>query len=188
MAHHRTDKAGRTTAEEIVQRPDVELHTLTDTGIFPNSEAFPLLIYRQALNPDAPDLVEQVRNLFAGNHWGRPWVNGVYDFHHYHSTAHEALAVCGGQAEIRFGGEQGITETVSVGDVIIIPAGVAHKNISASDGFIVVGAYPQGQDYDVCYGREGERPDADRNIADVPIPDSDPIYGPDGPLMVYWSA
>jgi uncharacterized protein YjlB len=181
-------QTGRPAVEEIVRAPNVEIHTLTDTGVFPNNNALPLLIYRGALEADAPDLVEQVRRLFADHQWDGSWVDSVYDYHHYHSTAHEVLAICGGQAEVRFGGDHGITRTVSAGDVIVIPAGIAHKRLAAGGAFVVVGAYPEGQTYDMCYGREGERPAADDNIARVPMPKSDPIYGPHGPLMEHWSA
>jgi uncharacterized protein YjlB len=187
MDNERKHKGDRLAVEEIVRAPNVEMHTLTDTGVFPNNETLPLLIYGQALNADAPDLIEQVQKLFEENLWDGSWVDSMYDFHHYHSTAHEVLAICEGQAEIRFGGDYGIALTVSAGDVIIIPAGIAHKRLTAGSTFVVVGAYPQGQGYDMCYGEEGERPKADENITRVPLPKSDPIYGPDGPLLQYWS-
>lgn len=72
--------------------------------------------------------------------------------------------------------------------MIVIPAGVAHKNLGSSADFTVVGGYPPGQDYDMQYGREGERPQADENIARVAHPDSDPLYGPQGPLPAHWNA
>jgi uncharacterized protein YjlB len=134
-----------------------------------------------------PDLADQVRRLLAENHWGGAWLDGIFDFHHYHSTAHEVLVICGGQAEVCFGGAQGITLTVAAGDVVIIPAGVAHKKLRSDGSFLVVGAYPQGQAYDMCYGRHEERPESDKNIVSVRLPASDPLYGPDGPLMERWS-
>jgi uncharacterized protein YjlB len=70
--------------------------------------------------------------------------------------------------------------------VIVIPAGVAHQNIGASADFAVVGAYPDGREWDLLRGRAGERPKADRTIAALPIPDYDPIYGPEGPLPQIW--
>jgi uncharacterized protein YjlB len=38
----------------------------------------------------------------------------------------------------------------------------------------------------MCYGESGERPQADHNIARVPVPEADPVYGTDGPLIEYW--
>jgi uncharacterized protein YjlB len=40
----------------------------------------------------------------------------------------------------------------------------------------------------MCYGKREERPKADKNIFSVPVPESDPLYGPDGPLMDHWQA
>ncbi|WP_250123845.1 cupin domain-containing protein [Chroococcidiopsis sp. CCMEE 29] len=65
--------------------------------------------------------------------------------HHYHSTAHEVLGISRGKAAVRLGGDaRGQTFEVRAGDVIIIPAGVAHKNLDSSSDFLVVGAYPLG--------------------------------------------
>ncbi|WP_250123846.1 hypothetical protein [Chroococcidiopsis sp. CCMEE 29] len=36
------------------------------------------------------------------------------------------------------------------------------------------------------YGKLGERPQADRNVAQVPLPTTDPVYGRDGQLAKYW--
>lgn len=189
MDEQRTSDAGGSAQQEILHAPVVEAFILTDDGVFPNNRKLPLLIYKKALAPGAQDPTAQVQAIFADNHWGGSWVDGIYDYHHYHSTAHEVLAICRGHAEVRFGGEHGITQTVSAGDVVIIPAGVAHKNLGASDDFVVVGAYPQGrQDYDMCGGKRSERPEADKHIVSVPIPEADPLYGPDGPLMEHWSA
>jgi uncharacterized protein YjlB len=71
---------------------------------------------------------------------------------------------------------------VHAGDVIVIPAGVAHQNLGANNDFGVVGAYPGGRQWDLLRGLPGERPKADQNIAALPIPEKDPIYGVEGPL------
>lgn len=188
MSDQRTGGVGPAAAPEVLRVPNVEAFILTDDGVFPNNRKLPLLIYKKALNTDVPDLTEQVQAVFAENRWGGSWIDGIFGYHHYHSTAHEVLAICSGQAEVRFGGEHGITCTVSAGDVIVIPAGVAHKNFGSNDEFVVVGAYPQGQSYDMCHGRREERPEADKRIVRVPRPESDPLYGPDGPLVEHWRA
>jgi uncharacterized protein YjlB len=106
---------------------------------------------------------------------------------HYHSTAHEVLGVYHGSARVQLGGERGVVQEVHPGDVLVIPAGVAHKKLGSTADFGVVGAYPEGQDWDMNYGRLGERPRADSNIARVPLPKADPVCGPDGPLTVHWA-
>ena len=47
-----------------------------------------------------------------------------------------------GSAVFHLGGEKGKKVNVKAGDIIVIPAGVGHKNLGASDDFGVVGAYP----------------------------------------------
>ena len=86
-------------------------------------------------------------------------------------------------------GKGGAVQTglkVCTGDVIVIPAGVAHQNIGASDDFSVVGAYPGGRSWDLLRGLSGERPKADHNIAALPMLDKDPVYGAEGPLRRIW--
>ena len=96
------------------------------------------------------------------------------------------LGVYSGAATLRLGGEHGKNLEVQAGDVIVIPAGVAHQNLAASDDLGVVGAYPEGRDWDLLRGLPGERPKAVRNIAALPLPDHDPIYGVKGPLWKIW--
>jgi uncharacterized protein YjlB len=170
----------------FVRPPEVLAQTLKDDGVYPNNDKLPLLAFQRALALSEGDPAAVFEALFRANQWVGSWRNGVYGFHHYHSTAHEVLGVYGGTARVQFGGEQGVVLSVSAGDVVVIPAGVAHKNLGASRDLRVVGAYPRGQRWDMCYGEAVERPQADQNIARVPVPDADPIYGTEGPLIEYW--
>ncbi|UCD53099.1 MAG: cupin domain-containing protein [Phycisphaerales bacterium] len=180
--------ASKANTHSTVSLSQVKAYILADDGIFPNNERLPLLVYHGVLGTPALDLVARARELFHQNHWGESWINGIYDFHHYHSTAHEVLAIAAGEAKVQFGGKRGVIATVEAGDAVVIPAGVAHKNLGSGYDFTVVGAYPKGQHYDMCYGQEGERPAADQNIASVPLPQADPFGGPTGPLMHHWTA
>jgi uncharacterized protein YjlB len=162
-----------------------ETFLFTDDGKFPNSK-LPLLVYRQAVQGDGADPAAAFEHCFAINDWTNSWRNGVYPFMHYHSTSAEVLGVYRGSAQIRVGGEQSQTLKVAAGDVIVIPAGVPHQNVGSSPDFGVVGAYPEGRGWDVLRGLEGERPQADRKIAHLPIPKNDPLYGANGPLKQLW--
>jgi uncharacterized protein YjlB len=169
---------------EIVNEPQVLSFVLHSEGAIPNSR-LPLLYYRDAvkLTSDTPGMFEE---LFEANDWGGTWRNGIYTYHHYHSTTHEVLGVFRGAATVQLGGERGIKQKISAGDVLIIPAGVAHKNFGASNDFGVVGGYPGGAEWDMNYGRPDERAAAEQNLARVPLPKTDPVYGPDGPLFKHW--
>ena len=158
-----------------------------DDGIFPNSP-LPLLLYHQAITTEAEDRASIFEERFAENDWTNSWRDGVYSFPHYHSTSHEVLGVYSGAATLRLGGERGNNVEVRAGDVIVIPAGVAHQNIGASDDFGVVGAYPDGREWDLLRGLPGERPKADHNIAALPVPQNNPIYGVEGPSRGIWKS
>ena len=128
----------------------------------------------------------KIESILDANGWGGSWRNGVYGYHHYHSTAHEVLVCYRGEATVQFGGERGISAALQAGDTVVIPAGVAHKKLDASRDFAVVGAYPPGQHWDMNYGKAGERPKADENIARVPLPKTDPLFRENGPLLKHW--
>jgi uncharacterized protein YjlB len=165
-----------------------EAHRLADDGIIPNNPELPLLLYRQALTPSGADPASTFEELFARHGWAGSWRDGIYTFHHYHSTAHEALGIARGRVRVRLGGEGGLRVELAAGDVVVLPAGTGHKNEGASPDLLVVGAYPPGQDWDLCRGEPGERPRVLANIAGVPLPSSDPVHGPNGPLTRLWHA
>lgn len=171
-----------------MQQVQVSAFLLTADGEFPNHPRLPLLIYERVLTGAGTKAAEEWERLFEANGWGGTWRNGVFSYHHYHSNAHEALGVGAGSARLQFGGPRGPILSVAAGDLAILPAGTAHKRVAASDDFLVVGAYPAGQeDYDVIRGGAEERPAAEARIAAVPLPAADPAYGTNGPLRSRWS-
>jgi uncharacterized protein YjlB len=144
--------------------PEVTVHKLKDDGRFPNNEKLALLIYKNTIDAAGHDLSGAIEQIFMDNGWGGMWRNGIYTYQHYHSTAHEVLGIYKGQVKVQLGGPEGVVLEARAGDVIIIPAGVAHKNLGSSADFRCIGAYPPGQTWDMNYGKPGERPTADRNI------------------------
>lgn len=167
--------------------PAVEEHLFADDGVVPNNPRLPLIVYRAALDTGR-DAAAKCERLFAGNGWSGGWRGGVYPYHHYHTTAHEALGVVAGRARVRLGGEKGAFVDIAAGDVVVIPAGVAHKGEEASPDLVIVGAYPEGRGPDLQVAGKGDRQTALANIARVPLPAADPVCGPSGPLVLRWRA
>ncbi len=161
-----------------------ETYVFEDDGTIPNNN-LPLLLYRKVIQETGDAAAKWFEERFAENNWKSSWRNGVFDYHHYHSNTHEVLGVYQGEAELQLGGEKGQKMKVFAGDVIVIPAGVAHKNLG-SKNFGVVGAYPEGRSHDINTGKEGERPGADKNISAVPVPEADPIQGKNSGLAAIW--
>ena len=164
--------------------PMVETYHFADDGTVPNN-MLPLVVYRGAL-ADGGDRAGACERMFAANGWPDAWRNGIYGHHHYHSTAHEVLGIARGHARVRLGGEGGQTVELRSGDVVVIPAGVAHKRESASSDLLVIGAYPKGQRPDMNQADPGRRMRASANVAAVPLPASDPVTGGAGPLLERW--
>lgn len=173
--------------KKLTQLEHVCYIVLEDNGRFPNNPGCPLLVYAGILDATGSDPALPVEQLFDKNLWPSTWRNGVYDFHHYHSTAHEVLGVYSGGAKVQLGGDDGIICHIRKGDVVVIPAGVSHKRLSATRDFRVVGAYPKGSSPDMCYGDTKERARTDSNIIELSKPESDPVCGTTGPLLELWS-
>lgn len=166
--------------------PEVITRLFAASGGVPNNPKLPLVLLRHALPADRRDLAGEIETLYRANGWGDTWRWSVYDFHHFHTNAHEALAVSCGNARIQFGGEGGAAFDIDVGDVAIIPAGVGHKRLSASEDFQVVGGYPAGQMPDLHKDTAPPSDALDAEITRVPVPAADPIYGAGGPLVRLW--
>jgi uncharacterized protein YjlB len=150
-----------------------EVLQLKRNGWMPNNERLPVLLYRGAFAVKG-DLAGEMEQVFELNGWPPQWRNGVYPFHHYHSTAHEVLGFAAGWGR------------VNAGDVALLPTGTGHCRIEASGDFLVVGAYPEGEHWDICRSAPDEA--AVERMRRVRFPASDPVHGPGGPLMRHWTA
>jgi uncharacterized protein YjlB len=159
-----------------------------DDGLVPNNPVLPLVIYRGAIDvAEARDPAALFETTFARHNWTQSWRNGIYPFAHYHSMCHEVLGIAHGGARVRFGGARGEDLDVKVGDVAILPAGTGHQRLAASHDLLVVGAYPPQGTYDLCRATAEEHARARGTIPKVARPQTDPLYGPDGPLMRLWA-
>jgi uncharacterized protein YjlB len=85
-----------------------------------------------------------------------------------------------------FGGESNparLEISVQKGDVIVIPAGVGHRLLDDCNGdFEMVGSYPKGRSWDMCYGKQEEEEKV-TGITGLGWFEKDPLYGDDGPAL-----
>jgi uncharacterized protein YjlB len=171
-------------AESSVPALHPEVVQLSQNGWMPNNEHLPVLFYRNAIHTDDADTAALCEAQFRGNGWPPQWRDGVYDFHHYHSTAHEVLGFVSGNAKLILGGENGREFEVRAGDVLVLPTGTGHCRLSASTDFLVIGAYPPDQQWDICRSAPAE--EAIARMRRLPFPKSDPVTGANGPLTTIW--
>jgi uncharacterized protein YjlB len=166
-----------------------ETMMFADDGSVPNNPHLPFVLYRDAIDlagtPDPEDVIER---LFRDNGWGDMWRNGIYPYMHYHSMIHEVMGIARGRARVMFGGAQGRELDLMQGDVVVLPAGTGHQSLWVSPDLVVIGAYPASGRYDLCRGSKGEYARAIESIPHVPLPNSDPAYGENGPLLRLWRA
>lgn len=152
-----------------------ELIFLPDGGAIPNNPRLPVVLRRGVLREGQPDAAEA---LFRSHGWRPAWRNGIHDWHHYHSNAHEALAIVTGGVRVQLGGEEGVQLDLHAGDVVVLPAGTGHRNLGAGTRLLVVGAYPDGSaPPDLLHGAPAERERARHAIAAVADPERDPVTG-----------
>lgn len=165
---------------------ELETFQLAANDWVPNNPRLPVLVYRQVVEPDANDPCSWFESLFARHGWPPQWRDGIFDYHHYHSTAHEVLGVATGKATVVLGGPGGMTVAVEAGDVLVLPAGTGHCLKHADDAFEVVGAYPAGQDWDIQ--RAALSAQALRKMLGLDVPAQDPVAGGQGALVALWGA
>ncbi|KAK0304335.1 hypothetical protein LTR01_007436 [Friedmanniomyces endolithicus] len=180
--------------------PEVKSYSLPPTALIPNSK-YPLLHYPGILSEKADCNAAKVYDLFTSNGWELQWIYryGSTQASHYHSTAHECMAVFIAHED------GGVEVQAKAGDVFLIPAGVSHKthhtsppaefklltpgnghHIAAEDprqalvetelsGFTMMGAYPKGSAWDSCLG--GEHSQQMEKVWGVAKPERDPVLG-----------
>lgn len=168
-----------------MMKPITTAFHLEARGFVPNNPRLPVVFYEAAFPTDEDDLATLMEKRFHENGWPAQWRNGIYDYDHYHTRGHEVLGIAAGSAELVLGGEGGRLVDVKAGDVLLLPAGTGHRRISQSEDFLVVGAYPPGQEADIV--RKDATSAMLKQIAVLNFPPSDPVTGTEGPMLALWS-
>lgn len=160
---------------------------LLEAGDTPNNPRLPVIVHRAAIEVvGARDPAALFEKLFAANGWGGSWRNGVFGFRHYHPSGHEVLGIAVGEVEVELGGSAGRRFALAAGDVAVLPAGTGHKKLSSSRDLLVVGAYPAGSDSGHARPGDLDARTAAFRVVQTALPEKDPVFGPDGPLVRLW--
>ncbi|KAH7072116.1 RmlC-like cupin domain-containing protein [Paraphoma chrysanthemicola] len=166
----------------------ITTHSIPPHSHLPNTSTHPLIIYHSVYPAHtSPSLIEthlRTTSLVPA------WRYTMYTTTHYHSSTHEVLCVYAGRARLLFGGEGNpgkVEVVVGKGDVLVVPAGVGHRLLEdlagdGEEGYMMVGAYPRGCSWDMCYGKEEEEGERKR-VGEVKWLEKDPMYGDDGPVV-----
>ena len=163
----------------------VSQHQIPAYKALPNTsiQRKPLLIYHSAFqNPSASQIESHLNSVGIVS---PQWRYTMYSTSHFHSNTHEVLVIASGSAKICLGGEDNpyrIEPVVEEGDVIVMPAGVSHRLLEDKGGFSMVGSYPIGNSWDMCYGKSGEEQKV-KGIEKLGWFSKDPIYGDQGPVL-----
>src|SRR4051794_26683887 len=104
---------------------EVSHHVIAGDKVWPNNNHLPALIYKGVFNLNESQGADLIEEHFKNNKWSNSWKNGVYQYDHYHSNAHEVIGISRGNIMLMLGGPDGTISTLEKGDVLIIPAGVA---------------------------------------------------------------
>ena len=121
----------------------LQTHLIPAYNLTPNTslQHRPLLIYRSPFPPTTITASQIEAHLTAIGVVTPAWRYTMYSTSHFHSTSHEVLSISRGKAKLCFGGEgnEGRVEVlVGRGDVLVVPAGVAHRLLEevGDGGFI----------------------------------------------------
>ncbi|KAL4909365.1 hypothetical protein BDW74DRAFT_174568 [Aspergillus multicolor] len=135
--------------------PEIKIYAIPPTLLVPNNPK-PLLLYKNCfIGKNGKIDLAHAYDTFTSNGWDIKWVTryGRQQTSHYHPSTHEVMVVVSGPGVVRWGvadlgdpkdweehtygsayEKGGLEIEVEVGDVFLVPAGVAHKSFDRDSG------------------------------------------------------
>lgn len=165
----------------------VQSFMIQENKPFPNS-TLPVLYYPASIQNKLTEgnASQEVLSFFEQNGYTNGWVGSIYTYHHFHSNTHEVLACISGDAEVQLGGPDAEIYSFKAGDVLLLPAGVAHKLIKASEDFQIIGAYPDDKEPDMQKGDLKHYLEIKKRTRKVRVPEYDPVKSSQGGVIEHW--
>ncbi|KAH6683529.1 hypothetical protein F5X68DRAFT_242359 [Plectosphaerella plurivora] len=169
----------------------IEHFVLPPTAHVPNNK-HPVIVYRDALPKSHTE--ESTTAFLEANQWEKKGFWPGTWVHHFHPNTHECYGVVTGTTTMLVGRGQldgntgGQLVYLQPGDVIVIPAGVSHMNVTMTEDYMFVGVYPNGSPQ--WTSQTCDKPDIMAELAEeisrVPLPAADPVEGEAGTLIRLW--
>lgn len=108
----------------------IEHFKLEENDWVPNNQRLPVLVYRGVETGDRETLASAFEKRFQRHGWPAQRRDTISAYHHYHSTAHEALGVAAGRGTLMFGGPEGRLVDVTGGDALVLLARTGRGNLN----------------------------------------------------------
>ncbi|PGH15014.1 hypothetical protein AJ79_02694 [Helicocarpus griseus UAMH5409] len=170
----------------------VERFYLQPTTYSANSP-LPVLLYRNVL--PSPRSQSGTSEFLQEGGWEDRGTFGHIATPHFHPNAHECYGIFQGTSTLRIGRgkhdahSSGILIPIATGDVVVIPAGVTHSSVDSTDDYRYVGVYPRrAPRWRNEFGKEPVDLVKVRGETEtVEMPEDDPVYGAEGPLVPLWT-
>jgi uncharacterized protein YjlB len=165
---------------------DAQAFRFEDDGETPNNPRLPLLVHRAASTRRASAIRQRLERAFARHFWAMAGATAsilpALPHRHARGAGIGAAAPPWNSAAPRAGahGRGGRCRRAAGRHGPSAP--------SASGDLLVVGAYPRNASFDQKRPGQVDHKKAVAAIAEVPIPEMDPVHGREGPLTTLWKS